>query len=179
MFKSIEQLERVKKTIIKKVKFEANEMNCWEWQGHSSGGYGQIRINNKIYKVHRVMAAICRGLDINDAKSYVCHRCDNTLCVFPNHLYIGNALTNAGDRDERKRANLHKGENRYATRIKDSQVLEIFTLSKSGLMQKDIAKKYNVPKWVIQCLLARTSYRHVNAPTHLLYTVKSRKRRNK
>lgn len=58
---------------------------CWEWTGSQSrGGYGGIRIDDKLHRVHRVayehfVGPIAEGLQID-------HLCRNRLCFNPDHL---------------------------------------------------------------------------------------------
>lgn len=168
--------ERAKRNLIRKLNTSANEMRCWIWEGYTSNGYGKIRINKKLYSVHRVMAAICKGLDIEDKSIYVCHRCDNTLCCYPDHLYLGNALTNAGDRDERKKSNLPRGDEHYAIKLKSADIEKIFKLSASGKQQKEIAAIFNVNKGTIQHVLVRKTWKHIEIENKYLYKYKNRKR---
>jgi hypothetical protein len=76
---------------------------CWEWRGAQVlAGYGYFGISHGIPShAHRVAwvltyGAIPRGL-------FVCHRCDNRLCVRPTHLFLGDALTNMRDMDAKGR----------------------------------------------------------------------------
>jgi hypothetical protein len=50
--------------------------------------------------VHRITAQFRLGLrwKRNDRSTYVCHHCDQPGCFNPQHLYVGNARTNAEDR---------------------------------------------------------------------------------
>ena len=80
--------------------------DCWEWQGavKISNGYGVISVpnNNRTQlTAHRLSAAIHFGMI--SRKDLVCHHCDNRRCVNPNHLYVGDARTNAADMMERGR----------------------------------------------------------------------------
>jgi hypothetical protein len=58
---------------------------CWNWQGAiNSTGYGQVRVNGKTRKTHRVMhellvGPIRKGLELD-------HRCRNHTCCNPAHL---------------------------------------------------------------------------------------------
>ena len=79
--------------------YEVNENGCWEWQGYQYKGYGQLGHNYKKYWVHRAayqeyVGPLVKGM-------MICHKCDNPICINPDHLYQGTALDNNRDRAER------------------------------------------------------------------------------
>ena len=61
--------------------------NCWNWTGAlNTDGYGQIKIKQKYYQVHRLSyenskGKIPVGLQID-------HLCRNRKCVNPDHLEV-------------------------------------------------------------------------------------------
>jgi hypothetical protein len=76
---------------------------CWEWiAGKTQSGYGRFKFNKKTRRAHRFsyelhFGPIPKGL-------IVCHRCDNTLCIRPEHLFLGTNLTNTRDMLKKGRA---------------------------------------------------------------------------
>lgn len=69
---------------------------CWEWTGRPTGsqrgtGYGEWRGKY----AHRVAYEMCVG-PIPEGH-VVMHRCDNTLCVKPDHLLTGTQADNIAD----------------------------------------------------------------------------------
>lgn len=86
---------------------ETKENGCIEWSGGKfPSGYGVCQmtvVGGKDRIAHRISWRLAHG-NIPDGM-YVCHKCDNRLCVNPEHLYLGTALENNRDREIRKRGN--------------------------------------------------------------------------
>ena len=66
---------------------------CWNWTGAivSSRGYGYVYYIDRPQLTHRVSWMITYG-DIPDGMC-VCHKCDNTSCCNPEHLFLGTRTT--------------------------------------------------------------------------------------
>ncbi len=71
---------------------------CWEWiAGINGNGRPIFSIRKKSIAAHRVSYILHFG----DIPKDICvlHRCDNPICVRPDHLFLGTHLDNANDRD--------------------------------------------------------------------------------
>ncbi len=72
---------------------------CLVWQGSVVGEYGQIRVGDKIMRVHRA-AWIERYGEIPAETPIVRHvGCNNKLCWADEHLMLGTQKDNMADRD--------------------------------------------------------------------------------
>lgn len=77
---------------------------CWLFAGKPNGcGYGRMRINGRLYYVHRVAAYLWHSLPLHSEK-LVRHRCiDRPTCFNPRHLLLGDHAANNRDTVEQGR----------------------------------------------------------------------------
>ena len=102
------------------------ETGCINWVGpFHYKGYGVLHKENKSYKVHRVSFEVNKG-PVPDGM-LVCHSCDNRKCVNPDHLWIGTDYDNVRDMMVKGRNKPTRGEANPKAKLKNAQVLEIFT----------------------------------------------------
>ena len=67
--------------------------DCWIWKGSLvSGGYGQTRIDNQVWMVHRLMWSVLIG-DIPDGMT-LDHVCRERACCNPDHMQVVDQYTN-------------------------------------------------------------------------------------
>ena len=117
--------------------------NCWNWTGPISGsgsGYGHIFINKKYWRAHRLVWKLTHG--VIPKGIHVLHKCDNTRCVNPNHLFLGTHRDNINDM-------MHKGRQTRGTRtgtnkLSESDVREIRKRAAAGEETVELAKEFGI-----------------------------------
>jgi hypothetical protein len=139
---------------------------CWLWVGSlNSCGYGSIKWKNKTHIAHRVFYAelvspIPEGL-------FVCHRCDNRVCVNPHHLFLGTAKDNSDDRVRKGRSGWGFGSKSANSKLTEADIPIIRELDSRGVGLREIAKRFGVHYFTIWSVLTGRRWKHVitNHPT--------------
>lgn len=131
---------------------------CWIWKGSKisrgygsfhSDGYGKrISAHRLSWKLHK--GEIPKGLVIR-------HKCNNPICVNPDHLLLGTLKDNSRDRIEA--GNSCKGIKNTKSKLNEKQVTEIKNSLKLG--EKGIAKKYGISRSTICSIKQNRTWNHV------------------
>lgn len=114
---------------------------CHYWTGTTTvGGYGMYGyIGFKLYLAHRVSYTLFHG-EIPKGL-FVCHRCDNRLCVNPDHLFTGTHKDNMEDMAKKRRSQL--GERNPNAKLSIEDVLTIRYYS-GVISQATLSKIFHV-----------------------------------
>lgn len=98
--------------------------DCWvytgKWLTRPRLGYGSVSWRGKQHLVHRLSWELANGPIPNGLK--VLHKCDNTLCVRPEHLFLGTQAENIEDMRRKGRAVHLIGDDNSCTILSDFQV---------------------------------------------------------
>lgn len=96
---------------------------CWDWQRGTigDGGYGQIWTSKGSEMTHRAAWRLFYG-EIPEGR-WVLHKCDRPICCNPEHLFLGDIVTNTKDRHAKGRD--ASGQRNGNAKLTDAQVVEI------------------------------------------------------
>lgn len=130
--------------------------NCWEWNAGLFAGYGAFSHHSKSRYAHRTSWELAFG-EIPE-RLFVCHKCDNPLCVNPAHLFLGTAKDNTQDMVKKGR----KPVVRRRRKLTDDQM-------------NDIRSRYGT--WLTPNLRISLSYlakEYGVSPSAIMYIVKNK-----
>jgi len=134
---------------------------CWNWRGTVvDGRYGQLAWHGKICLAHRISAWLDGKLeDIEDFR-WVLHKCDNGVCVNPNHLFVGTARDNTRDMLAKGRHWVHKGEASVKSILTEKLVEEIRQKYATGdYYQDELATMYKTSQSNISLIVLRKHWK--------------------
>lgn len=124
--------------------------NCWSCTSHAVGtnGYPMIKRNNVRYSPQRYIWI--QNFGEIPADMQVLHKCNNKLCIRPNHLYLGTAKDNVRDH---MAIGGRTGETAGRAKLTNRQAVEIRGKLKNvkhlcAVVEK-LARKYKVHKTTI------------------------------
>lgn len=127
---------------------------CWLWEGPVySNMYGYVEIRDERYSAHRFSFELSNGQIPNNM--FVCHACDNPICVNPEHLFLGSHNDNMLDKARKNRG---KGERHPSARLTASDVLTIRSDKRSHSM---ISKEYGIARQTVGDIKNRRRWGHL------------------
>lgn len=127
---------------------------CWLWTGRVVRNYGQLKINGKGIRSHRLAWELANG-PIPDGQ-WVLHHCDRPLCCNPKHLFLGTVLENNRDAAQ-KRRHTH-GSRHHQAKLTAEQVHQI---RNSVGTPKEIGKRFGISGSHVGNLRYHRSWKHL------------------
>lgn len=140
-----------------KYKFVRSKSGCFiAIEGYlNPEGYAYISIgHNRNAAIHRLVYAAL--IDLNIKGFIIRHKCDNPICINPDHLIKGTHADNVADRVERDRS--AKGNNHGRSKLNDDIVKQI---RQSTLSDRQLAMKYGVDRHAINNARRGLTWKHV------------------
>lgn len=149
-----------------KAKVLVTGKGCWEWQASRTPlGYGQMRFRGTRELAHRASWVVfCGPIPADPNAAYgtlgVLHRCDNPPCVNPEHLFLGDAHSNAVDSVAKGRWGPRglKGE-AHGRSIATEEIVR--AIRASSETARECAVKYGLSIGAVRHIRAGRSWKHV------------------
>lgn len=135
---------------------------CWSWNGSlGKFGYGKFRtlINNIGIEIKAHRASYFYYHKIFPFNLCVLHKCDNPICVNPDHLFLGTRKDNNLDKVKKNRQ--AKGERTNKNKLKEKDIIDIKNMIRNGMSHREIAKIKNVGKTIIGDIHHNRIWKHI------------------
>lgn len=136
---------------------------CWRWTGATNRKYGHFSIRHERIYAHRFVYEVFFGTVPGGL--FVCHHCDNPLCVNPSHLFVGSPKDNSRDMASKGRAGLQRhperarGENNGRAKLGNSDIQRIREYRAGGKTQIQIARLLGVSRSAVSHVLNGHTWR--------------------
>jgi hypothetical protein len=131
---------------------------CWEIPLPGKHRYNTVTIKGTHKMCHRMSYEWFTGHELPEGMC-VCHRCDNTACVNPHHLFLGTHQANMRDMQDKGRA--VKGSLSPKTTLTEEDVHAIKVLLDTGRRIIDIATFFNVGVACVTAIKDGRTWKHV------------------
>lgn len=138
---------------------------CWLWTGSTANTitnsseykYGTFWNGTKMVIANRFIYEMTHNTKLDD-NIHICHKCDNPLCVNPDHLFLGTQRDNM--KDHFNKHGVSKNYCRSLTIEKVKEIKEKLKDYKYGLSVK-LAKEYKVNPNTIRSIKNRLIWKDI------------------
>lgn len=149
-----------------KVAIVLDKTSCWNWQASINRvtGYGGFKLPGGLLteRPHRVCAIYFKsGVRSLCRSDYVCHTCDNKLCVRPSHLVIADGLWNARDRESKGRGKHPLADLNPSRKLSSGDIPHIHELKAQGKSYSSIAALFGVSNSTIRQIVIGKTWRSI------------------
>ncbi len=131
---------------------------CWIWTAVvNENEYGRFYVGNgMMMSAHRVSWLLYVG----EIPQGICvlHRCDNSFCVNPYHLFLGTQQDNMADMFGKGRNRHIRGEDHYCAKLTSADVVAIRDDQRP---QRTIASVYGIGHAQVGAIKRRQNWRHI------------------
>jgi hypothetical protein len=147
----------------KKVRWTPEGCLVWTGAKNSANDYGEIKTSRKDgprrnIRVHRRAYEEDRGPIPKGL--LVCHRCDNSLCVNPDHLFLGTDADNSADKVAKGRQ--ARGVTQGQAKLTEEDVHAIRARYALGdISQRDLAAIFGVSQTLVRLIVNRKIWTHI------------------
>lgn len=136
-------------------------------------GYGRLRVRGVQTRAHRHAYVLVHGVVPHDVD--VLHRCDNPICVNPEHLFLGTKTDNMQDMSRKGRAagQQRQGERHPLATISDATALRLrkaygavvgHRSGANGMTAEQIARAFVLPVGVVRNAVRGVTFKHLPMP---------------
>jgi hypothetical protein len=136
------------------------DSGCWEWNGaQNRNGYGVVYHSGETLVASRAAFRVWKSEEIGEL--FVCHTCDNRICINPDHLRLGTNADNMRDMVQKGRSNRKPGTKTHNAKLTDEIVREMRLRRLAGEKAVALAEEYGVTAACIVQVCKRRSWKHV------------------
>jgi HNH endonuclease len=139
------------------------QSGCLEWPlFRHRNGYGSFMVGSRVsgkqrISAHRLAWETQRGCIPSGL--FVCHHCDNKICVNVDHLFLGTNRDNVND--SRRKGRWTVGSRNGRAILNEESVRRIRRMLAKGISQHDIAVQFGVAPCTVGHIAAGNRWRHV------------------
>lgn len=141
---------------------------CWIWVGNANnknyGVFNHSTVNGKRMRMFAHRMSYSLVYDDLSEEVVLCHKCDNSLCVRPDHLFVGTQAENMKDMVSKGRS--LRGMKNHNNKLTEEQVQAIrleYALGELGYTL--LGRRYGVTGKVIRDIIKGYTWRYLPQPT--------------
>ena len=134
---------------------------CWNWTASKdTHGYGHLRHKGRIKLAHRLSYELHFG-PIPEGMQ-ICHKCDNRICLNPDHLFLGTWRDNMLDKLAKGRQSRTRqfGSANAAAKLSEADIIAIRD-ARGKILQKELAASYGVDRAHISLIQSGRRWGHI------------------